>query len=58
MTPPLHPLPKDLEKWLPKYNPDDGLLVEEHLHNFMLEIKINGVSEEDVVCRLFPCTFE
>jgi len=28
MAPPLHPLPKHQEIWLPKFNPDDGLLVE------------------------------
>lgn len=53
---PLHPLLKHLERWLPKFNPDDGLLVEEHIHNYMLAINLNEVDEEDVVVRLFPYT--
>ena len=55
---PLHPLPKHIERWIPKFNLDDGLATEEHLHNFMVAINLNGVFEEDVVCRLFPYTFE
>lgn len=58
MTPPLHPLPKHSERWLPKFNPDDGLPAEEHLHDFMLTINLSGDTKEDVVCRLFPYTFE
>jgi len=53
MPAPLHPLPKHPEKWLPKFNPDYGLLVEEILHNYMLAINLNDVDEEDVVVRLF-----
>jgi len=29
---PLHPLPTHPEKWLPKFNPDDGLPTEEHIN--------------------------
>lgn len=58
MTPQLHPLPKHPEIWLPKFNPDDGLPTEEHLHKYILEINLNGVLEEDCVCRIFPYTFE
>lgn len=54
----LHPLPKHPERCLPKFNLGDGLLVEEHLHNYMLAINLNGVVEEDYVVRLFPYTFE
>lgn len=57
-NPHLHPLPKNLERWLPKFNLDDGLVVEEHLHNFMLAINLNWLLEENVVCRFFPYTFE
>ena len=39
-------------------NPDNGLPVEENLHNFMLAKNINGVAHEDVVIRLFPYTFQ
>ena len=46
------------EKWLPKFNPDNGLLVGEHINNFMLSINLNGVAEEDIVVRLFPYTLQ
>lgn len=58
MTPPLHPLPKNPKRWLPKYNTNDVLTLEEHIHNFMLEINLKGVTKEDVVSRIFPYTFE
>lgn len=58
MLAPLHDLPKQTERRLPKFNPDDGLPAEEHLHNYMLAINLNGVVEEDCVVRLFPYTFE
>jgi len=41
MAPLIHPLPKHPEIWLPNFNPDDGLLAKEHLHNFMLSINLN-----------------
>lgn len=50
--------PKNPEKWLPKYNPDHGLPIEEHLNNFMLAMNLNGVAHEDVVIRLFPYNFQ
>lgn len=56
MTTPLHPLPKHLERWLPMFNLDDQLPAEEHLHNYMMAINLNGVDEEDCVVRLFPYT--
>lgn len=58
MVGPLHPLPAHQEKWLPKFNPDDGLHAGGHINNFMLSINLNGVVKEDVVVRLFPYTFE
>lgn len=58
MTPPLHSLPKHPEKWFPKYNINDGLPAKENLDNFMLVINLNGFYKEDVVCKLFPYTFE
>ena len=56
MPAPLHALPKSSEIWLPKFNPDDGLLAEEHIHNYMLTINLKEVVEEDCVVRLFPYT--
>jgi len=51
-------LPANPEKWLPKYNPNDALPIEEHLNNFMLAMNLNGVAHEDVVIILFPYTFQ
>lgn len=46
------------EKWLPKYNLDDGLPAEEHMNNFMLAMNLKGISHEDIVVRLFPYTLQ
>jgi hypothetical protein len=53
-----HPLPKHPEKWLPKFDPDSKQIVEDHIKKFMLAIRLCNVKHEDVVCRLFPYTFE
>jgi hypothetical protein len=53
-----HPLPKHLEKWLPKFDPDSKQIAEDHIKKFMLSIRLRNVEHEDVVCRLFPYTFE
>ena len=53
-----HMFLKNPEKWLPKVNPNDKILVEEHIKSFMQAIRLRNVIHEDVVCRLFPFTFE
>jgi hypothetical protein len=53
-----HPLPKHLEKWLPKFDPDSKQIAEDHIKKFMLSIRLCNVEHEDVVYRLFPYTFE
>lgn len=58
MPAPLHALPDAPEKWLPKFNPDDGIQEEEHINNFMLSVNLKGVTEQDVVVRLFPYTLQ
>ena len=58
MPAPLHPLPTHLEKWMPKFNLDAGIQADEHINNFMLSVNLKGVTEEDVVVRLFPYTFQ
>ena len=58
MPAPLHPLPDAPEKWLPKFNPDDGTQAEEHINNFMLAVNLKGVTEKDVVVRIFPYTLQ
>jgi len=58
MAGPLSQFPAHPEKWLPKFNLDNGLLAEEHINNFMLSIDLNGVVEEDAVVRLFLYTLK
>lgn len=58
MARPLHKLLSHPEKWLPKFNLDDGLPAKEHINNFMLSINLNEVVEEDVVARLFHYTLQ
>lgn len=49
MPAPLSQLPAHPKKWLPKFNPEVGMLEEEHINNFMISINLNGVTNEDVV---------
>ena len=54
LTPPLHDLPQAFEKLLPKFDPNEKVVVDDHLQSFYLEIEGLRVGEhEDVVCRLF-----
>jgi hypothetical protein len=55
---PQHPFPKHPEKWLTKFDPDSKRTAEDHIMKFMLNIRLRNVEHEDVVCRLFPYTFE
>jgi hypothetical protein len=55
---PQHPLPKHPEKWITKFDPDSKRTTEDHIMKFMLDIRLRNVEHEDVVCRLFPYTFE
>jgi hypothetical protein len=55
---PQHPLPKHPEKWLTKFDPDSKRTAKDHIMKFMLDIRLRNVEHEDVVCRLFPYTFE
>ena len=53
-----HRLPKNPEKWLLKFNPNDNIPMEDYIKSFIQAIRIRNVIHEDVVCRLFPYTFE
>jgi len=53
-----HDLPKHLKKFLPKFDPDNRGSPEDHVSKFFLAVSLMGVQHEDVVCRLFPYTFE
>ena len=54
----IHDLSKNHEKILPKFDPDNREAPEDHISIFMLVVNLKGVQYEDVVCRLFPYTFE
>ena len=50
---PQNPLPKHPEKLLPKFDPDNDILLEDHINKFMIALKLMNVQHEYVVCRLF-----
>ena len=52
-----HPLPKDHEKLLPNFDPDNDVTPEDHIKQFMLSLRLMDVQHEDLVCGLFPYTF-
>ena len=52
-----HPLPKHLEKLLPKFDPENDVSPEDHIKQFMLSLRLMDVQHEDVVYKLFPYTF-
>ena len=59
LTPPLHNLPQAFEKLLPKFDPDEKTVVDDHLQSFYLAIAgLRDREYEDVVCRLFPYTLK
>lgn len=51
-----HPLPKNVERVLPKFDPEWGDTADNHIHSFFLVVCMLGVADEDVVCHLFPLT--
>ena len=55
---PLHDLPKNPEKVLPKFDFGKGVSAKDHLQSFYLALNLLNVEHEDVVCRLFQYTFE
>ena len=59
LTPPLHDLPQGFDKMLPKFEPNEGILVDDHLQSFYLALEGLRLAEhEDVVCRLFSHTLK
>jgi hypothetical protein len=54
----VHNLPRHPEKLLPKYDPETSGLLEDHIKKLILAIRLMDVQHEDVVCRIFPYTFE
>jgi hypothetical protein len=54
----VHNLPRHPEKLLPKFDLETLGLLEYHIKKFTLAITLMNVQHEDVVCRIFPYTFE
>ena len=54
---PLHALPQNAEKELPKFDPGKGISVDDHLQSFYLALEILAMEHEDVVCQIFSHTF-
>ena len=53
-----HPLPRNLEKVLSKFDPNKKELIEDHVNKFMLVLILLNVEHEHVACELFPYTFK
>ena len=52
-------MPQNSDKALPKFEPNEGILTDDHLQNFYLALEgLQVVEHEDVVCRLFPHTLK
>ena len=58
LAPPLHALPQNPEKSLPKFDPGEGIPVDDHLQIFFLALEGLAVDHEDVVCILFMHTLK
>ena len=59
ITTPLHAVPQNFNKALPKFEPNEGIRADDHLQIFSLALEGLQVAEhEDVVCILFPHTLE
>ena len=54
----LHDSPKNPERVLPKFDPEKGVSTKDHLKSFYLTLNLLNIEHEDVLCRLFPYTFE
>ena len=53
LAPPLHALPQNADKSLPKFDLGEGISMDDHLMSFFLALEILAVEHDDVVCRLF-----
>ena len=53
---PQNPLPKHPKELLYKFDPDDDILLENHINKFMISMNIMNVQHEDVACKLFYFT--
>jgi hypothetical protein len=53
-----HDLPRNLDKWLPKFKLESRETLDDHINRFMLVFNLISIEHEYVICRLFPYTFE
>ena len=52
-------MPQAFDKMLPKFEPGEGVLEDDHLQSFYLDIEgLQAGEHEDVVCILFPHTLK
>ena len=58
LSPPVHALPHNYEKELPRFDPREGISVDDHLHIFFLFLEALAIEHEDVVFRLFLHTLK
>ena len=59
LTPLLHAMPQNFDKALPKFEPNEEILVDDHLQSFYLALEgLQETEHEDVVCRLFSHTLK
>jgi hypothetical protein len=54
----MHNLPIHPEKFLPKFDPETSGLPKDHIKKFILAIRLMNVQHKNVLCKLFPYTFE
>ena len=55
---PLHELPRNAVDILPKFDGEGNASANEHIRKYESIICLLNVVYKDVVCRLFPLTFE
>ena len=52
-------MPHNFDKSLPKFEPNEGILVDDHLQSFYLALEgLQATENEDVVFLLFPYTLK
>jgi len=54
----MHEFPKCLEMIFPRFNPDKSFSLKDHRKNFYLVVNLMNIEHKEIVCRLFPYTFE
>lgn len=54
----LHKMPRNLEKFLSKFDLDKRIKEEDHIDDFYMHFQIVEVWYDDIACRTFPFTLE